>query len=707
MMRARPIQTTKWGTACAQCAAAKAKCSGRSSTPGSKCDRCQRLLKQCTDQVQKPRRIRQSRQPQSQSQHLDTGSPSYEGGAIEPVVSTPEYPSSPSVAEHGMDISSGGNPLYTSAHPLSRTPNTAIQSMLEGRDEEDEALLSRYRNELLPLHPFVPVPRQIPASTLRGRHPFLMLAIKIIANFEDLRTTRARMHHLTGLIADRIFRYAERSLDLLMAIIVILGWQHYHCAKHSQLNNLLCLAESLLSDLGLNKRTLGAQGENDEDGRSLQGKRLLLGAWYMRSSVAMHLQQLTSIPFTSYMRQCLAEIQESKEHDLDPLLVYSVKVQYLAERVAVLKTSQQRTAELSIDRSVPDSTEMGREDQERGAALASCRAYLDRLARELPGVLKDNAILTMQFNTVALRLSESRGSDLSIAPSPADYPFSCNPPNIETLLQTAAAPIRVWFQSWIAGMPSSAYSALPSHAVLQLLYALRAAVHGSSAGQANLQHQVPQYEGLTSNIASAARGISLPPSSQSGPNAAENAVIILNRLIALGPTGPDFDKFWAAIGERCEDECVKAISGSVADSISESSEGVPSPITQSQYQPWPSATHASGLLHHPIPSPAGSLISRYTMLDNQPSQPSYYSTMFIPPSRVASVSPGLGEYSGAPLMPTLSQGQAPPSLADQWTAACQWEPGLSPWAAASGQTHTGRPEDMNPELWLPDASQGS
>jgi hypothetical protein len=39
MMRMKPIQTTKWRTACFQCAAAKAKCSGRLGNPGSKCDR--------------------------------------------------------------------------------------------------------------------------------------------------------------------------------------------------------------------------------------------------------------------------------------------------------------------------------------------------------------------------------------------------------------------------------------------------------------------------------------------------------------------------------------------------------------------------------------------------------------------------------------------------------------------------------------------
>jgi hypothetical protein len=49
----------------------------------------------------------------------------------------------------------------------------------------------------------------------------------------------------------------------------------------------------------------------------------------------MHLQQLTSMPFTSCMRECLVEIREAKAHELDKILVHFVKVQYLVERVAV------------------------------------------------------------------------------------------------------------------------------------------------------------------------------------------------------------------------------------------------------------------------------------------------------------------------------------------------------------------------------------
>jgi hypothetical protein len=135
----------------------------------------------------------------------------------------------------------------------------------------------------MPQHPFVMIPHHLPASVLRAHHPFLMMAVRVIASFEGLQSMHARMQLVTGAIADRMFRQSERSLDLLMGIVVILGWHHYHCTRRSQLNNLLCLAESLVSDLGLNKKPT-ASDESGERERTAEEKRLLLGVWYLRSS---------------------------------------------------------------------------------------------------------------------------------------------------------------------------------------------------------------------------------------------------------------------------------------------------------------------------------------------------------------------------------------------------------------------------------------
>ncbi|KAL2138587.1 hypothetical protein VTI28DRAFT_6532 [Corynascus sepedonium] len=433
-MRTRPAQTIKWGTACAQCAAAKAKCSGRPTDPG-KCDRCERLLKQCTDQVHKPRKKRQSRQ--SQTTEFDS------------LVSTPENPSSPMAGISVQGSPSGdiqpaasqNPPHFTRARSTSSQQNveggfaatTAVYHpdphilspesldeanadiVMEGRDVVDQELLSIYRTELMPQHPFVIVPQHMSATVLKAHFPFLMMTIRVIASFESLSTMHARMRIVSLRLTDKMFRQYERSLDLLMGIVVILGWHHYHCSKHSQLNSLLCLAESLISDLGLNRSPPIEDGEKRER-ITAEEKRLLLGVWYLRSSAAMHLQQLTSMPFTPFMRQSLVELQEGKKHSLDEALVQCVKIQYLAERVAVLKSPQLRNIASKDNKAVLDMGEQNNETQE----------------------LEDNVTIATQLRTVSTdgpdfdkfwdALGESYGTELTKQHAIAIHP---NPSTVE------------------------------------------------------------------------------------------------------------------------------------------------------------------------------------------------------------------------------------------------------------------------------------
>jgi hypothetical protein len=171
----------------------------------------------------------------------------------------------------------------TSLHSSQESAGRLDHMVLEGREDVDQVLLSKYRAEMMPQHPFILVPHHIPASVLRVHHPMLMAAIRVIANFEGLQSMNSRLQIIITAIADRMFRRFERSLDLLMGIVVILGWHHYLRGRPSQLNTLLCLAESLISDLGLNKRPVTGRGEETRD-RQTQEKRLLLGVWYLRSS---------------------------------------------------------------------------------------------------------------------------------------------------------------------------------------------------------------------------------------------------------------------------------------------------------------------------------------------------------------------------------------------------------------------------------------
>ncbi|GAB1312536.1 Zn(2)-C6 fungal-type domain-containing protein [Madurella fahalii] len=735
MMRMKPIQTTKWGTACAQCASAKAKCSRQSSAPGSKCDRCERLLKQCTEQIHRPRKTRQPRQ----SQQRDTGSPSVDG-MLDSLVSTPEYPSSP--ADLALDTSSVGSHLSgsqdrpallrtSSAHSQHNVessfttgpgtyganpfyaPSTLCRyrdPILEGREDLDQALLSKYRTQLMPQHPFVLIPDDVPAAALKRQRPFLMLAIRVVASFEGLRVIHGRMHQVMGYIADQVFRQAKRSLDLLMGIVVILGWHHYHCIRNNQLNNLLCLSESLISDLALNKRLPVGDG-GAEDGRNVEEKRLLLGVWYLRSSAAMYIQQLTSMPFTSYMRQCLADIQDANHHSLDGILIHYIKLQHLTERIAVLKSPHSRRADFGGDRLVLEGNEQDRESQEPGAAaLADCRAYLDRLVSKVPDNLKNDAMLVAHFNTVALRLYEPRTNNVTDARNVpvSSTAFSSDLRAVDALLQNTATPIKRWFQSWVAGVRIPQYPILPFYMVLQLLYAMRAMLRNLSSEQGDYKsYPFQEQQGSISRPGSAPQIIHSVLDCELGFDARDDAtVVVLDRLIALGVSGPDIDKFWVALGERPDDECFMGVA---ADDFPEPRDDVMNTAIPAVPQGTQGAGSSRGDLHS-LPSVNPTLAESYPPLDSrQTSQtlPVYQTNMLIQPPRVNSDGRGPHEFSNAsglaptsvPVLP--AGGQIAPHQ-DEWA---QWEAGHSGWSGTSAASHMAISSDAGSQLWLSQSSQ--
>ncbi|KAK4663733.1 hypothetical protein QC763_611000 [Podospora pseudopauciseta] len=447
-------------------------------------------------------------------------------------------------------------------------------------------------------------------------------------------------------VADRMFRQAERSIDLLMGIVVVLGWYHYHCMRHSQLNNLLCLAESLVSDLGINKRP---QVQNE--GRMADEKRLLLGVWYLRSSAAMYLQQLTSMPFTSYMRQCLVELDEEEDHDLDEILVYCIKLQYLTERVAVLKTPQ------------PDLPEQ--QNRERGTAIASSQEYLDKVMREMPSELKTNSVLTTHINTVILRLYEPRPCTGPLRISSPKPRRSRSPTDRNTGGLSLASTIhssdintqiRAWFEGWVQGIPAQAYRTLPSNLVFQLLYAVGSLLRSHGAA-------------------------SQPPPSSSTRGDAE-VIVILDRLVALcfanfigGQPQPDMTHFWEALGERHERVC------SPSPSVSEHGDDSNVPLTATP------ATWEQQYRHG--------------------------SNVFTPPSRVGSAAPDpkleavdVDQYQVASLPMMTSNQLHPQSQWDSQTTQTGWDHHT---ATPQGQMLMvpGAEGVVNPQLWGQDQGTGA
>lgn len=101
------------------------------------------------------------------------------------------------------------------------------------------------------------------------------------------------MYHLMRHIADHMLIRSERSLDLLMGIIVIAAWYQYHCFMHAQLNNLIAMAVTLVGELGLHRSPTVLERTNlmvvkpfQPERRTNEERRALLGVWFLSSAYA-------------------------------------------------------------------------------------------------------------------------------------------------------------------------------------------------------------------------------------------------------------------------------------------------------------------------------------------------------------------------------------------------------------------------------------
>lgn len=150
----------------------------------------------------------------------------------------------------------------------------------------DDKLLSIYVNQLSPWFPFMSLPPETTLTQLSSRRPFLLSVIRMVASVSHLRSMYGQMYTIIEHISDYVLVRSERSLDLLHGILLLLAFYHNHCLVHAQFNNLIQLAISMATDLGLSRfprlpdRTRLLK---EPDVRTNEERRTIISVWYMSS----------------------------------------------------------------------------------------------------------------------------------------------------------------------------------------------------------------------------------------------------------------------------------------------------------------------------------------------------------------------------------------------------------------------------------------
>ncbi|KAB5550872.1 hypothetical protein GE09DRAFT_1123986 [Coniochaeta sp. 2T2.1] len=493
-VRAKSTDIARWGAACAPCAAAKAKCSRSSTTPSTKCDRCERLLKHCTDQVHRPRRKRQSKpRTVNADRHFS--------GLLKALGETTDRSSSPS--DFASDLSCASSalaPIYPQERAiqhrrasetsqttsetrsihipetyLSYAPPTCIcqpqGSIAPASINSDDALLNIFRHELTPLYPFVIVPGYVTAHHLRQTRPFTMSAIRVVAGIKDVNFMRGQLYQAMCHIAEHMLLRAERSLDLLMGIVVLLGWYHHHCVRHNQLNNLICLAQSLVGDLGLNRNPYVAGYSVLE--RTNEERRLLLAVWYLTSSTGIHSLQIDTMRYTPYMEHCARDLLRVNEYPSDEVLVHCTLLQRLTEKIWRL--------------TLPDygivNGVAGQQGDQGQRHTTSLETQLERVIKDVPLDLRSNPVIVSHINAATLRLHEVPLIDAAKLAHMPEGLAVVNPDGsnaIQDRFRRSTQILKDWWDCWLA-IPTSQCTRYPTPIFFHLIHGISILHHWVSA----------------------------------------------------------------------------------------------------------------------------------------------------------------------------------------------------------------------------------
>ncbi|OTA52036.1 putative C6 transcription factor [Hypoxylon sp. EC38] len=466
MDRPKNAAIAKWGAACSPCALAKAKCLRSSDIPGARCDSKTAQLEERLNNLVDFIKANNSRDtPTSPTQAAESRIPARSSTPIP--ISGPNNHLSSSVPNYYNEQYPIANSCFCSA------PRTCVCRIHDGEApiplEPLETPLSIYMDKLLPNYPFVAFPPGTTASELESRRPFLFTTIRMVASYRNLKSMRSQNYLILRHISEQMLMRSERSLETLQSILLVLGYYHYHCMIHAQMNNLIGLANSLVADLGINKdpelqekiRLLQSNPEAPR-ARTNDERRALCGVWYMTSIISLAFQRIDSPRYTTYIDQCLRELEADGEYQTDLLLVHLVRIQHLSERIAQLHIQ---------DHLAGDPAEIARAPVSAYSGIF--HAELEKFVASLPQDLASNRLIMCHINTAKLRLFEPPRIDAALLEKISNSLASLSLESASSLdiFYRASAALKSWFEDWLS-IEVTDYFVLPMPMSAQLINAV-------------------------------------------------------------------------------------------------------------------------------------------------------------------------------------------------------------------------------------------
>ncbi|PVI00449.1 hypothetical protein DM02DRAFT_527040 [Periconia macrospinosa] len=375
---------------CQTCFSLKIRCDRTQRT--DICDRCARLGKQCT---LRPARRRDNSAKRDSLLRLQD--PTH--NAQQPLPAVSEIPT---IANTSVPVPSSDLRVPTEKDVI----DEGILTM-----ERADILIEIYRIDMMPHFPFVIVPPQDTAQTLRHKS-MLFLAILLVANFHDLTMQERLGERFKRMLVDKVLWGGNECLKLeyLQAICVLVAFSHFH--EETYTTQYLQMAISIAVDMRLDRKPLHRKIQSSNDKRDPLRKgnpgtqtwgpgeqRAAAGLFYLASSASKLLDKLNVFPCSPTIEEGCLALGRAGEYRTDKDLYHIIRLQRIIEGIEKI------SREFNTDAEAHDAYLRVRSE------LEEFRIYMDH-------DLTDNHCLIMQFHIAKIFLYQVAFFERNLQQSP-------------------------------------------------------------------------------------------------------------------------------------------------------------------------------------------------------------------------------------------------------------------------------------------------
>ncbi|KAK9366602.1 hypothetical protein V1509DRAFT_641574 [Lipomyces kononenkoae] len=247
-------------------------------------------------------------------------------------------PTDTAASKSGSKLDEDG--IETASNPLCSTDS---KFMRDPRSMEDaDKYLEDFRTKKLEYFAFLPIHPDTSSEKLRQERPFLWLCIMAIS-CPSISDQIRLGNGIRQIVSQKVVINGERNLDLLLGIMIFVGWAQYQCHGGPLLTVFTQLALSLLYDLELHKSVVNDSQLASGWGalyskfaitttRTMEHRRAALGCFLLNSITVPSHRKRDRLHWTPYLEECLQNLEEKREYPTDERFAHQIRLQLIADK---------------------------------------------------------------------------------------------------------------------------------------------------------------------------------------------------------------------------------------------------------------------------------------------------------------------------------------------------------------------------------------